>query len=114
ATLHPTTPATDVLVFDLVDTWTGRACGGCRLYPSPPMPLGAIAAPSPPSEPETERGPHARAVAPIVGPPRRRAGRFEPGGSGIGTMDHPPDELASSYVLDLTRARNSGRAVVSL
>jgi uncharacterized protein (DUF2126 family)/transglutaminase-like putative cysteine protease len=30
--LHPTIPAQSPLVFDLVDTWTGRAIGGCTYH----------------------------------------------------------------------------------
>jgi uncharacterized protein (DUF2126 family) len=112
ATLHPTTPPIDVLVFDLVDTWTGRACGGCRFYPAPPMPLGATAASVPFVEPGT--GPLPRVATPVVGPPRRRAGRFVASGSGVGPMEAPVLEIAETFTLDLTRARISGRAVVSL
>jgi uncharacterized protein (DUF2126 family) len=114
ATLHPTTPATSVLVFDLVDTWTGRARGGCRLYPSPPTSLGVSAMPSPRLDADGERGPQLRAIAPLVGPPGRRAGRFVADGSGAGSMHVPPEELGVGCTLDLTVARISGRAVVSL
>jgi uncharacterized protein (DUF2126 family) len=112
ATLHPTTLPTGVLVFDLIDTWTGRACGGCRLHPAPPTPLGAVAAPVASGDVDVERGPHHPVAAPIVGPPRRRIGRFVAGGSGVGPMTPPPAEPGEHWVLDL--ARNAGATVVSL
>jgi uncharacterized protein (DUF2126 family)/transglutaminase-like putative cysteine protease len=36
ATMHPTQPAVEALVFDLLDLWTGRVVGGCTYYPRPP------------------------------------------------------------------------------
>jgi uncharacterized protein (DUF2126 family)/transglutaminase-like putative cysteine protease len=49
--LHPTIPVQSPLVFDLVDTWTGRAIGGCTYHvvhpggrSSPSFPVNANAA----------------------------------------------------------------------
>jgi uncharacterized protein (DUF2126 family) len=49
--LHPTIPVQSPLVFDLVDTWTGRSIGGCTYHvvhpggrSSPSFPVNANAA----------------------------------------------------------------------
>jgi uncharacterized protein (DUF2126 family) len=103
ATLHPTAPAVGALVFDLIDTWTGRAIGGCRFLPAPPTLVGPVAAAPSVFEPaEGERGrPPRPALSPLVWQ-RPRAGRFVPGGSGQGPMTPPPEEMVSGHVLDLT------------
>jgi uncharacterized protein (DUF2126 family) len=103
ATLHPTTLAVGALVFDLIDTWTGRAIGGCRFFPARPTLAGPAA--EPPSVFEAAEGERGRpprlALSPLVWQ-RPRAGSFVPGGSGQGPMTPPPEEIVSGYVLDLT------------
>jgi len=102
ATLHPTTAAVGTLVFDLIDTWTGRAIGGCRFFPARPAPAGRMAPPPPAPDGEAERGrPLRLAPSPLVWQ-RPRVGGFAPEGSGRGRMAPPPVELGSGYVLDLT------------
>ena len=107
ATLHPTTPVLTALVFDLIDTWSGRAVGGCT-YVIPPRPgVGGPVAISPGvAEGEgSGRRPEVRAAAPRFVPPRGVPGRFLPHGSALGPMTHPPAETGAGHVLDLTRAR---------
>jgi len=103
ATLHPTTLAVGALVFDLIDTWTGRAIGGCRFFPARPTLAGPAA--EPPSVLEAAEGERGRpprlALSPLVWQ-RPRAGSFVPGGSGQGPMTPPPEEIVSGHVLDLT------------
>jgi len=103
ATLHPTTAAVGALVFDLIDTWTRRAIGGCRFFPARPALTGPAAA-SPaalePAEGERDRLPRL-ALSPLIWQ-RPRAGTFVPEGSGQGPMTPPPEEMVFGHVLDLT------------
>ena len=46
AVLHPTVPAVGALVFDLIDTWSGRVVGGFTYHPAQPVGWGALAAPA--------------------------------------------------------------------
>jgi len=103
ATLHPTTFAVGVLVFDLIDTWTGRAIGGCRFFPARPTLAGPAAPPPVVVEPgDGERGrPPRPTPSPLVWQ-RPRAGTFVPEGSGQGPMTAPPEETVPGHVLDLT------------
>ena len=47
ATLHPTVWPVQALVFDVIDTWTGPAIGGCTYLPPQPQIWGPIGTPAP-------------------------------------------------------------------
>ncbi len=88
ASLHPTIGVHTPLVFDLVDTWSGRAVGGCRYHVSHPggkyfdsMPVNAFEAEG------------------------RRHARFEPFGHTPGPRTVPPEARNPDYpfTLDLRR-----------
>ena len=107
STLHPTIAPVGALVFDLIDTWTGRAIGGCTYQPPRPQVAGPTGMPV-----SDERSPQSGDQA---APPRSvttpqpsvtslsRPGRFLPYGSGIGPMDVPPrySDPNCPYLLDL-------------
>jgi uncharacterized protein (DUF2126 family) len=84
--LHPTIPAHNPLVFDIVDTWNRASLGGCTYYVSHPggrsedsFPVNAYAAEG------------------------RRIARFRLMGHTPGDIDAPPEEPAGEhpYTLDL-------------
>jgi uncharacterized protein (DUF2126 family) len=107
ATLHPTLPPVHVLVFDLIDTWTGRVIGGCSYYPAPREAwfpgASAEAVALPPSA-----GPFAgerslRLPAVTVLPILGQRGRFGTHGPGE-SMSPPPErpDHETPFLLDLT------------
>ena len=102
ATLHPTTPVFTALVFDLIDTWSGQAIGGCT-YTIPPRPRvwGPAAIPAAGGEPRPE--PAAHTVVPWFVPQRGVAGQVLPHGSARPPKYDLPAEPVGGYVLDLTR-----------
>ncbi len=84
--LHPTIGIHTPLVFDILDTWTGRALGGCRYHVSHPggkyfdtVPINAFEAEG------------------------RRHARFEPRGHSPGPLQLPPEVRNPDYpaTLDL-------------
>lgn len=104
STLHPTQPAVDSLVFDLVDAWSGRVLGGCTYIPSQPDPeatieLGRNVGFS------REAAPYPSGAAPVRGAPGRLEGTFLPSGSGLQHLEPPPAVMDEHhpYVLDLVR-----------
>lgn len=105
ATLHPTIPPVEALVFDLIDTWTGVAVGGCSYFPPRPELAGHVGSPRAMfagGEPSAQERPP---TPPLSVPPRSRGGYFLPEGSRRGQMSPPPavhDERCP-YLLDLTQ-----------
>jgi len=82
--LHPTINIHTPLVFDLVDTWTGRALGGCRYHVAHPggkyfdtVPVNAFEAEG------------------------RRHARFEPQGHTPGPLLVPPARANPDYPVTL-------------
>ena len=58
ATLHPTVWPVQALVFDVIDTWTGAAIGGCTYLPPQPEVWGPIGLPArPPATGEPREAP---------------------------------------------------------
>jgi len=105
ATLHPTVWPVQALVFDVIDTWTGRAIGGCTYLPPQPQLWGPIGTPAPPPPTgEPREGPRVFPVPLLSMQAMGKSGRFLPRGSGLGPMTAPQkiDDEYFPYLLDLT------------
>ncbi len=107
ATLHPTRPAVNALVFDLVDLWTGKVVLGWTYFPprptvsGPAYPLPSIDA----INPEGNVAGHRLAI-PVVMPTWDASGVFFPTGSGVKRFLTPPPLIHDPrfpYLLDLAR-----------
>ncbi len=109
ATMHPTRPPVEALVFDLLDLWTGRVIGGCTYYPRPPIVFAPIGYPAQ-TLPATEGGGDVSPPPPLppaaMPSPRTRRGRFVPHGSGLETLLAPAPHSSEHrpFLLDLTHA----------
>lgn len=105
STLHPTKLPVAALVFDLIDSWTGRVVGGCTYIPPRPDVWGVAGVPV--GLPETAEGMREpwRRLPPVTLPPWSSGGAFLPSGSGVSQMSPPPEEIDSRhpYLLDLSR-----------
>ena len=107
ATLHPTRPAVNALVFDLVDMWTGKVVLGWTYFPPRPTVSGP-AHPLPSIDAINPEGnvPGHRLAIPVVMPTWDASGVFFPTGSGVkGFLTPPPliHDPRFPYLLDLAR-----------
>ena len=107
STLHPTIAPVGALVFDLIDSWTGRAIGGCTYLPPRPQLWGAVGVPlSDGGWPNVgdEAAPPRVVPSPQTSlAPLESTGRFLPYGSGLVPMPTPPlhSDPYCPYLLDL-------------
>jgi uncharacterized protein (DUF2126 family) len=108
--LHPTIGIHSPLVFDVFDTWNGRAIGGCTYHVVHPGGRGYDTLPVNAYEAESRRvnrfWPFNHMPPPATPPPAGPSGgRFVPEGSGLGPMAEPASERNPEfpYTLDLRR-----------
>ncbi len=108
--LHPTIGVHTPLVIDLIDTWTGKAVGGCAYHVSHPGGRSYDVFPVNANEAESRRvnrfqdWNHTPGPVPVP-PDLRRLERFVPAGGGLRPMAPPPEEPTHEYpyTLDLRR-----------
>jgi uncharacterized protein (DUF2126 family) len=113
--LHPTIPVHSPLVFDIIDTWNGRAVGGCTYHVAHPggrshedFPINAFAAEARRIARFEPMGHTQAQHEPIQLPPEfRTVGHFRPEGHPLGSMEPPVEEYDPEYpyTLDLRRER---------
>ena len=111
--LHPTIESHSPLVFDVIDSWSGRSIGGCSYHVSHPggrnyddFPVNAVTA-------ESRRGAlfttteHTPGTLPQQ-PEFATLGQFFPHGTPPGPMEPPREEVNNEfpYTLDLRRPRS--------
>ncbi len=108
--LHPTIGVHTPLVIDLIDTWSGKAVGGCTYHVSHPGGRSYDVFPVNAFEAEARRvnryQPWGHTPGDLPVPPDlARLAEFIPTGSRLGPMEPPPEELLKEYpyTLDLRR-----------
>ena len=109
--LHPTIGIHSPLVFDVIDTWNGRAIGGCTYHVSHPGGRHYDAFPVNAYEAESRRVSRFAAdghTPGVMRPPPAQAsmGQFYPEGNPLGPTSVPPEETNAEYpyTLDLRRS----------
>ena len=109
--LHPTIGIHSPLVFDIIDTWNGRAIGGCTYHVSHPGGRHYETFPVNAYEAETRRTSRFGADGYTPGvvqprPPGPATGQFLAEGHPSGPMAVPPEETNAEYpyTLDLRRS----------
>ena len=108
--LHPTIGVHSPLVFDIIDTWNGRAIGGCTYHVSHPGGRGYDTFPVNAYEAESRRvsrfGTDGHTPGVMRPPPvTASTGQFYPEGNPLGPIAVPPEETNAEYpyTLDLRR-----------
>lgn len=105
STLHPTKPPVAALVFDLIDTWTGRVLGGCTYLPPRPEIWGPAGAPVLPAWVGEGLRDEWHRLPPTATPTWSSTGQFLTQGSGVTHLSPPPEVMDPRYpyLLDLAR-----------
>ena len=108
--LHPTIGIHSPLVFDIIDTWNGRAIGGCTYHVSHPGGRHYDTFPVNAYEAESRRvnrfGADGHTPSVVQPPPAQAStGHFHPEGNPLGPMGVPSEETNAEYpyTLDLRR-----------